>query len=133
MASTKAVFAERVFLEGEALEKVRPLYPGIHPGLLLFEELAERGMSTADFARHLGISVARLSRVERSRSPVNVELALLFGKAFGHSPLYWLAQQAEHDLLGATDAMADRLACVEQLRPRLSPTPPTMVDAGEGS
>jgi antitoxin HigA-1 len=131
VTSTKAVFAERVFLEGEALETARPLYPGIHPGLLLFEALAERGLSTADFARHLGLSVACLSRVERCTSPVSVELALLFGKAFGQSPLYWLAQQAEHDLFRASDAMADRLARVEYMPLLRAPTSSTKASASD--
>ena len=43
------------------------------------------------------------------------ELALLLGKAFGQSPRFWLAQQAEHDLWVAAEELGDRLARISLL------------------
>lgn len=91
------------------------LHPGIHPGLMLFEEIAERGLSPSSLARLLGVTTARISSVERCRSPVTPELALLLGKAFGQSPRFWLAQQAEHDLWVAAEGLRDRLARISLL------------------
>ena len=101
---------ESVLFEGPSGGGVQMLHPGIHPGLMLFEEIAERGLSPAGLARLLGVTTARISSVERCRSPVTAELALLLGKAFGQSPRFWLAQQAERDLWVAGEKLGDRLA-----------------------
>jgi addiction module HigA family antidote len=70
----------------------------IHPGEFLSEILAELGLSQAAFARTIGISPMRVSHVIQGARPVTAELALLFGKALGQSPEYWLNLQAAHDL-----------------------------------
>ena len=41
---------------------------------------------------------------------MTAELALLLGAAFGQSPRFWLAQQAERDLWVAGEKLGDRLA-----------------------
>lgn len=110
MKTNTIICAERVFFEDPSGGKVRELYPGIHPGLMLFEEIAERGLSRAGLAHLLGVTTARISSVERCRSPVTAELALLLGAIFGQSPRFWLAQQAERDLWIAREKIGDRLA-----------------------
>ena len=40
----------------------------------------------------------RISHVIKGGRPVTAELALLFGRAFGQSPQYWLNLQATYDL-----------------------------------
>jgi addiction module HigA family antidote len=112
MTNRTILDAESVWFEGPAGAQVQMLHPGIHLGLMLFEEIAERGLSPSSLAKLLGVTTARISSVERGRSPVTAELALLLGKAFGQSPRFWLAQQAEHDLFAATLALGDRLATV---------------------
>lgn len=110
MKSTTILGADSVFFKDSSSGEVQILHPGIHPGLMLFEEIAERGLSPARLARLLGVTTARISGVERCRSPVTAELALLLGKAFGQSPRFWLAQQAERDLWVAEEVLGDRLA-----------------------
>jgi addiction module HigA family antidote len=94
MTNRTILDAESVWFEGPAGAQVQMLHPGIHLGLMLFEEIAERGLSPSSLAKLLGVTTARISSVERGRSPVTAELALLLGKAFGQSPRFWLAQQA---------------------------------------
>ena len=77
--------------------------PPIHPGEFLAEILAELGVSQAEFARAIGVSTMRVSHVIRGSRPVTAELALLFGKALGQSPEYWLNLQSAYDLRVATD------------------------------
>jgi addiction module HigA family antidote len=47
--------------------------------------------------------------------PVTAELALLFGKALGQSPEYWLNLQASYDLATARNAVGRRLNSVRTL------------------
>ena len=56
-----------------------------------------------------------LKIVNRGARPVTAELALLFGRALGQSPQYWLNLQAAHDLKLAEAAMGPRLRAVAEL------------------
>ena len=84
----------------------------IHPGAFLAEALAEIGLTQAAFARAIGVSPMRVSHVVKGSRPVTAELALLFGKAFGQSPQYWLNLQSFHDLAKAERAIGAKLAAV---------------------
>jgi len=87
----------------------------IHPGVFLGEALEELGTSQADFARAIGVSPMRVSHVINGTRPVTAELALLFGRAFGQSPQYWLNLQAAYDLKTVEHEIAGRLRGVRRL------------------
>jgi addiction module HigA family antidote len=89
--------------------------PAIHPGEFLGEILTEMGISQAEFARAVGLSPMRISHVIKGTRPVTAELALLFGRAFGQTPQYWLNLQAAYDLKMAEANMGERLADVHSL------------------
>lgn len=89
----------------------------IHPGEFLAEILDELGISQAEFARAVGESPMRVSHVVRGKRPVTAELALLFGKAFGQSPEYWLNLQTAHDLARARKAAGRRLQRIPVIAP----------------
>ncbi len=89
--------------------------PPIHPGKFLKEALEELGTSQAAFARAIGISSMRVSHIVNGTRPVTAELALLFGRAFGQSPQYWLNLQATYDLKTARREIAGRLHAVRPL------------------
>jgi len=91
--------------------------PPIHPGEFLVETLHELGISQAQFARAIGVSPMRVSHVVNHTRPVTVELALLFGRALGQSPQYWLNLQAAYDLKVAEAAMSSQLQAVAELAP----------------
>ena len=65
------------------------MYP-IHPGEHLKEMLDELGMSQNAFALAIGVSAMRISHIIKGKRPVTAELAMLFGKAFGQTPQFWL-------------------------------------------
>lgn len=90
--------------------------PSIHPGEYLAEILSELEVSQADFARTVGVSPMRISHVLKGSRPVTAELALLFGKAFGQSPEYWINLQTAYDLANARDAVSGRLKSIRQLK-----------------
>jgi addiction module HigA family antidote len=89
--------------------------PPIHPGEFLREILDERGLSQAHFSRVIGVSPMRISHVIKGTRPVTAELALLFGRAFGQSPQYWLNLQGTYDLKLAERAIANHLKSVSEL------------------
>ena len=89
--------------------------PPIHPGEFLQEILADRGISQAQFARAIGVAPMRISHVVKGTRPVTAELALLFGKALGQSPQYWLNLQAAYDLKIAERQIRAQLRAVSEL------------------
>jgi addiction module HigA family antidote len=89
----------------------------IHPGEFLAEILGELNISQAQFARIIGESPMRVSHIVRGTRPVTAELALLFGKAFGQSPEYWLNLQASYDLEIARKTSGRRLKSVQPVAP----------------
>ena len=89
--------------------------PSIHPGEFLREILEQRHLSQAHFARLIGVAPMRISHVVKGTRPVTAELALLFGRAFGQSPQYWLNLQAACDLKLAERAIAKQLKEVPEL------------------
>jgi addiction module HigA family antidote len=89
--------------------------PPIHPGDFLAETLHELGISQAQFARTIGVSAMRVSHVVNRKRPVTAELALLFGRALGQSPQYWLNLQAAYDLKIAEAAIGQQLQAVTEL------------------
>jgi addiction module HigA family antidote len=88
--------------------------PEIHPGEYLKEILEELGVSQNAFALSIGVSAMRISHVIHGKRPVTAELAVLFGKAFGQSPQYWMNLQTSYDLKVTEKAMARR---IKQIRP----------------
>ncbi len=89
--------------------------PPIHPGEFLRETLEELDISQAQFARVVGVSPMRISHVVKGARPVTAELALLFGRALGQSPQYWLNLQATYDLKTAEQSIGKRLKAVVAL------------------
>jgi len=89
--------------------------PPIHPGEFLRETLEELGVSQARFARAIGVSPMRISHVIKGARPVTAEMALLFGRALGQSPQYWLNLQAAYDLKTAERSISKRLSAVAAL------------------
>ena len=91
--------------------------PPIHPGEFLREALEEFGLSQAQFARAIGVSPMRTSHIVKGTRPVDAELALLFGRALGQSPQYWLNLQATYDLKMAERSIGARLRAITELAP----------------
>ena len=87
--------------------------PPIHPGEYLKEILEELCISQSDFARNTGLSTMRISLVIRGKRPVTAEIALIFGKALGQTPQYWLNLQAAYDLKIAEGSIGSRLMNIQ--------------------
>jgi addiction module HigA family antidote len=57
----------------------------------------------------------RVSHVIKGTRPVTAELALLFGKAFGQSPNYWMNLQTSYDLKTAEKSLVQKVRQVQPL------------------
>jgi antitoxin HigA-1 len=86
--------------------------PPIHPGIFLKEILDELGISQNAFAQAIGVSPMRVSHVIKGTRPVTAELALLFGKAFGQTPTYWMNLQTSYDLKTAEKTLVQKVSKV---------------------
>ena len=91
--------------------------PPVHPGAFLREALDGLGLSQARFAAAIGVSPMRISHVINGSRPVTADLALLFGRALGQTPQYWLNLQAGFDLKIAEKTIAKQLRGVAELAP----------------
>jgi len=89
--------------------------PPVHPGVFLKETLDELGMIQAEFARTIGTSPMRVSHIIKGTRPVTAEMALLFGKAFGQTPQYWINLQSAYDLKTTEKVIRRRLAAIREL------------------
>jgi antitoxin HigA-1 len=70
-----------------------------HPGEMLLEEfLSPRGLSQAEAARTMKISLNRLNELVRGKRGVTAETALRLSVLLGTSPEFWLNLQMTYDL-----------------------------------
>ena len=76
----------------------------VHPGEILKDELEERGVSPASFARQIDVPANRISQILAGKRAVTGDSALRFGHWFGMDPQFWLNLQAQYEL-----ALAERL------------------------
>ena len=70
----------------------------VHPGLVLKEELAARGLSAAAFALKLRVPPQRIQEIVAQKRAITPETALRIGAALGTGARLWLAMQQAHDL-----------------------------------
>jgi addiction module HigA family antidote len=57
----------------------------------------------------------RISHTIKGTRPVTAELALLFGKAFGQTPSYWMSLQTSFDLKTAEKALVQKVRQVQRI------------------
>jgi addiction module HigA family antidote len=57
----------------------------------------------------------RISHIIKGTRPVTAELALLFGKAFGQTPSYWMSLQTSFDLKTAEKALVQKVRQVQRI------------------
>jgi antitoxin HigA-1 len=75
-----------------------PAYRRVHPGAILREELAARGLSGAAFADALRVSPSRIGAVLAGRARVSPDLAVRLSQFFGNDAEFWGRLQAGFDV-----------------------------------
>ncbi len=75
------------------------LGPAIHPGEMLLEEfLKPLGLTQAEAARRLGMSLNRLNELVLGKRGVTADTALRLARQFSTTPQLWMHLQADWDL-----------------------------------
>jgi antitoxin HigA-1 len=92
----------------------RPTPPG---EILLREFLQPLGITQAAFAKHIGITTARLSEIVHGKRAVTIDTAIRFERALGFSAESWLRMQLAVDMYDAQHGpSAKALAGIKRLR-----------------
>ena len=82
-----------------------PMHSPPHPGRILKEAIENVPTTVTDFAAHLGVSRANLSRVLNGHSGITAEMSMKISEAFGQkSPDLWFKMQNAHDFWQASRA-----------------------------
>jgi addiction module HigA family antidote len=92
------------------MEKERPP----HPGVILKERFLEPlGITPADLASHIAVSIRRVQSLLRGRSGISTEMAIRLGLFFRVPPAWWLDLQSQYETEGVP--LMDKLR--EQVQP----------------
>lgn len=75
--------------------------PHIHPGLVLQDELEERGISQAALAAHIGVLPKTINEVCRGKRGISAEMAWKLSRSLGASPNFWMNLQDNWELAEA--------------------------------
>ena len=81
----------------------------VHPGEILKDELEERGVSPANFARQIDVPANRISQILAGKRAVTGDSALRFGHWFRMDPQFWLNLQAQYDLALAEESVGAKI------------------------
>jgi addiction module HigA family antidote len=90
----------------------RPATPG---SILLREFLEPLGITQSAFAKHIGVTNARLSEIIHGKRPVTMDSALRFERALGFSAESWMRMQLTLDMYDALHGRAGK--AVERIKP----------------
>jgi addiction module HigA family antidote len=87
------------------MEKTMQRLPNTHTGEVLHEEfLVPLGISQYRLAKTIGVSQPRIGEICAGKRGITADTALRLARAFGNSPGFWLALQANYDLETAMGA-----------------------------
>lgn len=84
-----------------------------HPGDVLGEELAARGMSAHALAMVLRVPATRIGAILHGRRAVTADTALRLARYFGGRAQFWLNLQGNHDLVLAEQKSAAEIAAIQ--------------------
>lgn len=87
-------------------------HKSIHPGEILFDELTELGISSAELARQIKVPANRVSQIITGKRSISADTALRLGKWFGTGPKLWLNLQQAYDLDVAKLAIGSNLETI---------------------
>lgn len=89
--------------------KTKPRIQPVHPGDILREELAERGISMNQLARDIRVPMSRVSLVVHGKRGITADTAVRLALYFGTSPELWLNLQTTYELALVRLDSADKI------------------------
>ncbi len=81
----------------------------IHPGLVLEDELEERGISQAALAERIGVLPKTINEICRGKRGISAEMAMKLSQALGASPHFWLNLQNNWELSQVSKSKNERI------------------------
>jgi addiction module HigA family antidote len=81
----------------------------IHPGVLLREELDERGLSQSQLAGHIRVKPGVINLICNGHRGISAEMAIKLAAAMGTTPELWMNLQISYDLSKYPDPHFGRL------------------------
>ena len=87
----------------------------IHPGAIIKDEIAARGLTQKELALKMGVSYSVFNEILNGKRPVTTEYALMLEAVLGTKASIWLGLQADYNM---QRARMDRVFMkrLEQLR-----------------
>ena len=73
-------------------------FPPVHPGEMIGEELAARGLTAHAFALKLRVPPNRIAEIIKGRRGISAETALRIARYFGTSAQFWVNLQSQYEL-----------------------------------
>lgn len=83
--------------------------PKIHPGLVLRDELDERGLTQSQLAAHIGVLPKTINEICRGKRGISAEMAWKLSRAIGASPTFWMNLQTNWELSQVAIERIERL------------------------
>ena len=93
------------------------MYNPPHPGRIIKEALQNIPISVTDFAAHIGVARATLSRVLNGRAGITPEMSIRISQAFGQGQGdIWYLVQTDYDFWQASQVKRKKIAPLKQIR-----------------
>ena len=70
----------------------------IHPGEMIKDEIAARGITQKDLATKMNVSYSVFNEILNGKRPVTTEYALMLEAVLGTNASIWLGLQAEYNM-----------------------------------
>lgn len=70
----------------------------IHPGEMIKDEIAARGITQKELAQQMGVSYTVFNEILNGKRPVTTEYSLLLEAALGTDANIWIGLQAEYNM-----------------------------------
>jgi antitoxin HigA-1 len=81
----------------------------VHPGLVLLDELRERGIAQSTLAGHIGALPKTINEICRRKRGISAEMAVKLSCALGASPQFWLNLQKNWELSQVPPRVSKRI------------------------
>lgn len=70
----------------------------IHPGEMIKDEIAARGITQKELAQQMGVSYTVFNEILNGKRPITTEYAMLLEAALGTNANIWLGLQADYNM-----------------------------------
>lgn len=81
----------------------------VHPGRILKNELAARGLSASRLALNLHVPSGRITDIINGKRGISAETAVRLSLYFGNSGLFWMNLQSQYELENVEQTMGEQI------------------------